>query len=177
MKKNLFCLMLAASLLVAAPANATLQGSQVISLKPGSGAALSKSPNEVFLPMAVRFGTTGERLNIFFSGTQYYPPGSPFHIAHGWMEDPTDEHFECFTFELQVDGVYRGENFIEVSPYEAEPAFQIRNFIFNFPAGMSGVHTFAGHWLGPCSAFYEDCTDPDEIVENRTSVVQVTFVP
>ena len=81
--------MLAASLLVAAPANATLQGSQVISLKPGSGAALSKSPNEVFLPMAVRFGTTGERLNIFFSGTQYYPPGSHFiSLMGGWKIQP-----------------------------------------------------------------------------------------
>jgi hypothetical protein len=178
MKQNLFYMVLAASLLVSAPTYATPQGSQESFLKLRSETDSYDNTNGIFLPLAMRFGTTGERLNIIYSGTQVFPAKTTFYISNWWYGDPTDDRFWRFNFQLQVDGVYRHEDFSELYPIEgSEPPRVIRSFIFNFPSGMSDVHTFVGHWLAPCSMFYTNCPDPDEVVEVYTTVVQVTFVP
>jgi hypothetical protein len=128
-------------------------------------------PYMAYMPIVSRLQRVGDKLNTFDSGSQTFPAGSPFHIAHGWLFDSPEEHPELFDFQLQVDGIYREEDFIELKPGES------LWYVFNFSAGMSGVHVFTGHWLAPCWAIYEQCTNPDEIVEARSSNVVVTFVP
>lgn len=124
-----------------------------------------------YMPIVSRLQKVGERLNIYDSGSQTFPAGSSFHIVHGWTFDSLEERPELFDFQLQVDGVYREENIIEMRPGES------RLYVFNFPAGMTGMHTLTGHWLLPCWAISEECTDPDQILETYTSNVLVTFIP
>ena len=158
-------------LMVTSPATASRLGPNRDFKTPGSIMSFSNSLQTVYLPIAVRLQRAGERLDIYNSGPQTFPANQPFHIAHGWLLDVTGEQSELFDFQLQVDGIYRDEDFIEVKIQES------RVYVYNFSDGMSGVHTFIGHWLAPCWALFEDCADPNEIIENRTSTVEVTFIP
>jgi hypothetical protein len=82
-----------------------------------------------------------------------------------------------FSFELEVDGTYAQLDFIETFIDESsDPATLTKLFVFNFPAGMTGSHTFNGHWLSPCYVYDDDCSGPLEIVERDTEV-KVDFVP
>lgn len=48
---------------------------------------------------------------------------------------------------------------------------------------MTGVHTFTGHWLGPCKVLVDTglypgpCAKPMQVVEAATESLQVTFIP
>jgi hypothetical protein len=120
-----------------------------------------------YLPLVSRLEKVGEQLFIYYSGSQTFPAGSPFHIVHGFAIGPDVEQ-PFSEFQLQVDGVYREEDFIIMKPGEH------RFYVFNFYDGMTGTHLFSGHWLAPCG---QDCPNPDEIIVVHTSNVIVTFVP
>lgn len=179
MPKSLYIPLAATILLFASPAIATPQVVYGDVENPVTEAYSTDSANTVFLPIVMNLVRSGERLNIYYSGWQTFPSATPFHIAHGWFsESPPDELFALLDFQLQVDGVYREENFIESYLDESwDPPVYAKIWVFNFPNGMTGVHTFTGYWLGPCAAFYDDCIDPYEIVEEGLSVVTVMFVP
>ena len=148
-----------------------------IALSSGESWFTEKSINDpymVFIPIVSQQQKVGDRLFIYDSGSQTFPADTPFHIVHGWRMDPAEEEPELFKFQLEVDGVYREEDFIETKPVETGVA---RRFVFNFPEGMKGINVFTGHWLAPCRIIYERCTDPNQIVESRTSLVEVTFGP
>lgn len=120
----------------------------------------------------------GDRLNIFISGTQTFPAGAPFHIVHGWLLAPAQGPPGKYVFKLEVDGVFREADFVEMEVDRSiSPEFLGRRFVFNFPQGMSGEHTFTGHWWVPCRSVSEDCTKPNQLVESRTSTVEVNFEP
>ncbi len=119
----------------------------------------------------------GERLNIFVSGSQTFPMEDPFHIAHGWILDPSEAPLGLFTFQLEVDGVIQGEDFTDIyAAHDTSPEFLYKIFVYNFPGGMTGEHIFTGHWFVPCQAVYDDCERLNELVETHTSTVYVTFV-
>lgn len=124
-----------------------------------------------FLPIAARLQPVGARINIYNSGPQTFPANAPFHITHGWLLSIEDTQPELFDFKLQVDGVYKKVDIIEVRLGE------YRQYVYNFPEGMTSVHTFTGHWFAPCRAVYDNCVDPDEIIETGTTTVDVFFTP
>lgn len=134
-------------------------------------------PYQVFLPVIMRQERTGERINIFDSGAQTFPENTAFYIAHGYAEDPAIGVDERFDFQLQVDGIYRDEDFIDEFLDDSDPPLIQKIWVFTFPSGMTGTHTFSGHWLGPCALLRDDCALPDEIIEDRVSDVEVTFEP
>jgi hypothetical protein len=120
----------------------------------------------------------GDRLGIYYSGEQTFPAGAPFHIAHGWVLDPAQGPPGKYLFQLEVDGVYREADFIEPSVDQSTaPEFLSWIFVFNFPEGMSGVHTFTGHWAVPCGSVSDSCTNPVQLIETRSTTVEVTFEP
>jgi hypothetical protein len=120
----------------------------------------------------------GDRLGIYYSGEQTFPAGVPFYIAHGWVLDPTQGPPGKYVFQLEVDGVSREADFIETSvDRSTAPEFLSWRFVFNFPEGMSDVHTFTGHWLVPCGSLSDSCANPVQLIEARTSTVTVTFEP
>jgi hypothetical protein len=148
MKKTAVLLILAAILLITGPASA--QGKERV----------------------------GDRLGIYYSGDQTFPAGAPFYIAHGWVLDPTLGPPGKYVFQLEVDGVSREADFIETSvDRSTAPEFLFWIFVFNFPEGMSGEHTFTGHWLVPCKSLSDSCANPVQLIETRTSRVTVTFEP
>jgi hypothetical protein len=121
----------------------------------------------------------GERINIFNSGSQDFPADTPFHIRHGWVIDFSDSQaIGAYDFILMVDGELVENGLRYVQPNSDGDYGSVMR-IYNFPEGMSGVHTFTGFWYQPCYAGPdpESCQQPNKPVLSRTSEVVVTFTP
>jgi len=154
MKKILFSILLVVSLLaVATPAAATTK---------------------------VRVGT---RLNLLANSPTTFTAGAPFHFAHGWLLPSDDDAIGIYEVQLEVDNVLQTRDFVERSAQSGNPDQLTRTWVFNFPNGMTGTHTFTGRWLGPCQplvdlgAFAGPCSTPNEKVEAFSRSLTVTFVP
>lgn len=137
--------------------------------------------------LAAQFEPTGDRLNIYFDIPKSYPANTPFHIVHAWL-DFFDEHdlwpYGQFYFELEVDGVYMElTKFVNekiVDPDTGEFIGIRRAYFFNFPNGMTGTHTFKGHWMGTCYIALQDglvseCANPMADIELISSDVKIKF--
>lgn len=125
---------------------------------------------------------TGERLGLFFSGTQEFPANTAFFVRHGWAQEQ-GYPMGRFGFILEVDGIAVKETYVERTIIEDSdgPIFDLL-WVFNFPAGMSGVHSFEGHWIIPCQYALDlgetsHCANPNAPYEYRATEVEVTFTP
>lgn len=124
----------------------------------------------------------GDRI-IVWNTSIIFAENTPFHIWHGWVQPSTDEAIGIFDFELDVDGVRIQEDFKMFSATSGDPDTLWRLWVYNFPDGMTGTHTFTGHWYAPCQYAVDNlgytgaCSTPNEKVENNTKVITVTFVP
>lgn len=119
----------------------------------------------------------GDRINIFNSGAIDFPAGAPFHIAHGWLLDSNTDAIGVYDFKLEVDGtLLKKEDFVDRMVTSGDPDTFLLSWTFNFPNGMTGTHTFTGHWLGPCQGGVGPCSSPNEKVELRVSTMIVTFI-
>ena len=127
-------------------------------------------------------GLVGERIFVY-DGSIEFPAGTPFHIFHGWVQTSDDEAIGIFGFELEIDGVLQGEDFKMFSADSGNPDTLWRLWAYNFPDGMTGTHTFTGHWYAPCQYAVDwldypgPCATPNAKVENKTRTLVVTFVP
>lgn len=120
--------------------------------------------------------TVGDRLEIYLAPEyQTFPAGAPFYISHGWMPDlrETPVPLGLFDFVLEVDGEVLEEDF-KITTNEGPGVVKIQ-WVNNFPDGMSGVHTFTGHWYGACAASGEPCEKRNEILELWIDTIEVTF--
>jgi hypothetical protein len=121
--------------------------------------------------------TVGDRIYLP-SGDQSFTAGIPFHIMHGWNVGPGELHaIGAFDFHLEIDGIPADGIRYVIPDHTEEPGNVGR--IFNFPEGMSGVHTFTGRWYMPCQYIYPeiDCPEPNKSVEYFALTVTITFVP
>jgi F5/8 type C domain len=131
----------------------------------------------------------GQRINVYLGTPTTFPADTPFHIEHGWGLAATGHPEEngIFAFSLDVDGIPRPADFVlrstelaQVTGYEY-PALN-RTWVFNFPDGMTGTHTFTGHWIAPCDdavseqGYAGPCDTPNAPVVVATRTVTVTFV-
>jgi len=94
---------------------------------------------------------TGDRIFVLGGGPQQqFPAGVAFHIAHGFncVPDPGEvcslADQESLSFQLFVDGVNVTANGVEVAL--AGSRWLQSEWVFNFPSGMTGTHTFKGVW-------------------------------
>jgi hypothetical protein len=123
----------------------------------------------------------GDRLNLR-DGNQSYPANVPFHIMHGWGLILPGGEIGLFNFELEVDNVPIKEDFVDrfVDPSEDKVAVY-KFWVYNFPKGMTGTHSFTFHYYGPCNTLYgpEWCPPPyrNDVIEDWSETVMVTFVP
>ena len=130
----------------------------------------------------------GERISLV-GGDVDFSAGQPFHVSQGWHHPiktlrahggAAPAPIGRFDFELEVDGEVRDEDF--VMRYVDHEAEELRNkWVHNLPDGMTGEHSFTGHWFAPCYWAKElnpdlECTRPNEKVEIASSTVVVTFV-
>jgi hypothetical protein len=86
-----------------------------------------------------------------------------------------------FRFELEMDGQPLRQNYIMTTLYPPDqPLWIDRDWVYNFPEGLSGNHTFTLHYYGACVAFggYEYCPPPyrNEVLEVNTITAVVHFV-
>jgi hypothetical protein len=131
----------------------------------------------------------GARINVLGTPTTY-PAGAPFNIIHsvfsGFVLPPFTVGKDLFA--LEVDGVPRAPDFIirDAIPPPATgfPYPGVRaGFLFNFQDGMTGTHTFTGHWYEACATavaldgYADPCRTPSEQVEFMTRSLTVTFTP
>lgn len=129
------------------------------------------------VPTAVadRAQPIGDRISVL-SGPSTFSAGEPFHIVHGWLNDPTwGVPLGRFDFQLEVDDVYWDEDFFITERVfdEVGQVWKIRRlWVYNFPDGLpAGEVKFMGHWLAPCEAAKDyhgypgDCDKRNEIVE------------
>ena len=133
-------------------------------------------------PVAAAKGPVGERINLYFGSTEF-PAGAAFYIQHGWVQPSTDEAIGVFDFKLEVDGVLLQEDFKMFSAVSGDADMLWRLWLYNSPDGMTGEHTFTGHWFAPCQyavnelGYTGPCAAPNAKVETALRTVVVTFVP
>lgn len=142
-----------------------------------------------FLLLAIPAAAThrervGPQINVLLGTPTTFPAGAPFSISHGWGAGPP-EQLGILSFRLDVDGVPREEDFVSrvALPLPPGPPDLLWIWVHNFPDGMTGTHTFTGHWIAPCEAAVEfhgfpgPCRTPNEPVEAITRSLTVTFTP
>lgn len=114
---------------------------------------------------------------------------TPFHIAHGWSwytimgtANLNGGAPGRNQFTLEVDGEEQQFSFLEqtlVQKVEYND-FLWRVFttiyVFNFPDGMEGTHTFTGKWWTICQDWYEICEKPNDLVVAFERTITVNFV-
>jgi hypothetical protein len=126
----------------------------------------------------------GDRITLFGDEFQVFPAGEPFHIFHGWglrhLPGPGAEADGRFGFDLAIDGVERREDYVNKF-HEEHPTLghiRHRNWVYNFPDGLTGTHTFTGHWFGACTVVVAaglapgPCEHPTEIT---TAIAPLTI--
>jgi hypothetical protein len=116
---------------------------------------------------------TGDRLSLFL-GDQSFPASTAFHIKHGHGLDIGTPSLGLYSFTLDVDGSPRAFDF---KTTEIADGFVAKLWYFNFPAGMTGTHTFVGHFLAPCGGINAPCNGlrPNSVIEIFTLTATVTF--
>ncbi len=122
----------------------------------------------------------GERIYVWSDGSQEFQAGAPFYIMHGWVDTSDIEAMGVFDFELDVDGVPVKEGFKQFYVESGDPDILFRYWVYTFPDGLTGTHTFTGHWYAPCQYAAEytgGCFSPNKKVENKRTTVVVTFTP
>jgi hypothetical protein len=131
----------------------------------------------------------GQRINVFSGSPQTFPAGAPFHINHGWALGVTahPEENGLFGFSLAVDGVQRDADGVlrstDPAPVTSYDYPELnRSWVFDFPDGMTGTHTFTGSWTAPCDiavsqlGYPGPCNSKTARVVVLTRSVTVTFV-
>ena len=129
----------------------------------------------------------GERIFVSAGGSIEYPAGEPFFIYHGFGDvDPSVEIPGRSLFELEVDGIYQKPVFYNVYNYPVPDdvgRWKEQGWLFTFPEGMTGTHTFTGHWWMSCKVavgfgiYTGSCGTPNEQVEVFTNSLVITFTP
>ena len=136
---------------VSGAANVSSTGNKTLSLtgKDTAGNETTIScPYVVVTAKAAKKVPLGYQMNLFSHPTAF-AANTAFNIRHGWLLNPTATDVGKFSFTLQVDGSYRTKNFVSIAPVDGN---EFRAWVFNFPTGMTGTHTFIGHLRGPCYA-------------------------
>ncbi len=110
-----------------------------------------------------------------------YPANTPFFIQHGWYPGPDVTPGQWF-FALEVDGVRILPTLRTHTTFaEKGEVYFLRTWIYNFPQGMTGQHTFRGYWIAPCSyaldlELTDWCANPNADFAVFENEVTITFV-
>jgi hypothetical protein len=133
--------------------------------------------------------TIGERL-LVSSGSVTFAAGDPFHIMHGlmgWYEigEPVENTFGLHYMTLEVDGVEIRPDYLDIdwTTYQDYGGRLVTKlYIFNFPEGMTGEHTFVRRYYLTCEYINEnitpmECRNPADLVEFTPwmQILHVTF--
>lgn len=117
---------------------------------------------------------TGPRVNLFL-GNQSFPASTAFHIYDGFALLGTEPAIGRYSVTLTMDGTSRPFDF--KTTQENPDGSLIKTWYFNFPAGMTGAHTFTSHFLVPCGSTFTPCNGlaPNTVVDAFDLTATVTF--
>lgn len=122
----------------------------------------------------------GDRLSLFAGAVQTFPAGTPFHIRHGVSFHAPDDGGArgLYEFKLDVDGAPQEPDFVWIQTFPTgDGSNQVWFWVFNFPNGMTGTHTFTGHLLGPCAVLVSDGNYSGSCGSNPMAQVEADFSP
>jgi hypothetical protein len=127
-----------------------------------------------------------------------FDANTPFHVAHGWGWNffyglKEEELFAYMAspgtqkFTLEIDGVDQKFDFFQVGTenklifeWEGEEyIYRHREYfwVFNYPEGMEGTHTFHATWWMQCKyVYYDACEKPNEPVPASDRTLIVNFI-
>ena len=123
----------------------------------------------------------GERIDLL-AGDQTYPADTPFYIAHYFALWPgIDPNLGRFDFKLVIDGQLVNEDFVNHFVQKGDPNTLVTAWLFVFPDGMQGTHTFEGYWIIPCSmallqGLTTTCSSPGAPFLYMYAEAEVTFI-
>jgi len=110
--------------------------------------------------------------------TGNYPADTAFYISHGWIDLSPSYVPGQIRFELEVDGVNVPPTYVEFTRNHDpdDPGWFLNKiYFFNFPEGMTGTHTFEGHWITPCVFVDPECKPPMADFDWTHSEYVITF--
>ena len=125
---------------------------------------------------APRNQAVGERLNLITDET--FPASTPFHINHGFAFVIGDNTIGLSEFVLDMDDTPLTADFVQWAP--VGDGITVSEFwYYNFPAGLTGVHTFTRHYFEACDNVDVPCDGVriNTPVELFTVSTTVTFTP
>jgi len=112
-------------------------------------------------------------------GVTEFPANEPFFKFHGfWFTE--DElandvtNLGGYYFELELDGEIIKPSY-KIIGYDPEINEYNKWYVYNFPEGMTGTHTFTGHYYGACQDYFDDCKNPGAGIEIWTPSNTVEF--
>ena len=114
-------------------------------------------------------------------GYRVFPSNEPFNIQNGWIQTSEDGAIGNFDFRLEVDGVFVDNFYRDFSAVSGDPDTLYRIWVYNFPEGMTGTHTFTRHWYAPCQyavdylEYTGSCRTPNQKVETNIKILVVEF--
>jgi hypothetical protein len=133
---------------------------------------------------AAKLERVGERINIFSAEPDEYEAREPFHIVHGWGQQPLkDAPPGQFDVELFVDGEFVDEDYVEREVTKTLEGPELRIvWVHNFLDGKEvGDHDFEVHWYLPCGYAVDsglwggDCETPNVPVDVYQATHTVLF--
>jgi hypothetical protein len=121
---------------------------------------------------------TGARLLLFVADGSTRAANTAFYVQHGFAFDPGTPSAGLWRFTLDVDGISRAPSYVQSNTYPSGD-LESREWIFNFPSGLSGTHTFVGHWLVPCGIAGFPCNGlpRNTLVKEFDLSATVSFAP
>ena len=119
-------------------ARLTVGALSIVLLLTSAGGAVAASKERV-----------GDRISLLFEPPTTFPAETAFHIWHGFIFEDFDHGYGRYAFRLEVDGVERAPDFFEVDAFDRGTISKV--WVFNFPDGLTGTHTFDAHWITPYS--------------------------
>ena len=119
--------------------------------------------------------TVGDRLDLR-DGDQTYAASTPFHINHGFVNEVGDRALGLSDFVLDMDGVVLPADFVQWFPARDSGLTVGKLWFYNFPAGLTGTHTFTRHYFQACINDTVPCAG-NSLGEIATISAIVTFSP
>lgn len=105
-------------------------------------------------------------------GNDTFPAETAFHIKHGWLYEthPDLSH----KYELEWNGEIQKNDIFDIQK-DPDTGAWTWVWIYNFPDGLTGTHTFVHRWYARCGEVFEDC-DNNGIMEVHQVTQTVYFV-
>jgi hypothetical protein len=125
---------------------------------------------------------TGDRIDLW-AGDQTYPANTAFYIGDSFYYDTGYQAYPGkFDIQLEVDSNFVNEDGVYHGAIVGEDVtYVVVGWLYNFPDGMQGTHTFEIHFMYACELALQEgltdyCSYPTAPFEVLNLEAEVTFI-